>query len=76
MRFTILSRTSIEILDMIDNLQVDAGISYLDNEPLGRVTTVPLYREEYHCVCATSHPLAGARRRSAGRSWPGCRSAC
>jgi hypothetical protein len=29
---------------MIDNLEVDAGISYLDNEPMGRVTTVPLYR--------------------------------
>ena len=57
-RFSILSRTSIEILDMIENLQADAGISYLDNEPLGRVTSIPLYREEYHLVCASGHPLA------------------
>ena len=57
-RFTIHSRTSIEILAMIDNLQVDAGISYLDNEPLGRVTAVPLYRETYQWVCAEGHPLA------------------
>ena len=56
--FTILSRTSIEILSMIDNLEVDAGISYLDNEPLGRVTTVPLYRESYRFVCADTSPFA------------------
>jgi len=58
-RFTILSRTSIEILDMIENLEADAGISCLDNEPLGRVTAIPLYRERYHVICARSHSLAG-----------------
>lgn len=57
-RFTILSRTSVEILDMIENLDVDAGLSYLDNEPLGRVTTVPLYRETYSLVCGPGDPLA------------------
>lgn len=57
-RFTILSRTSIEILAMIENLEVDAGISYLDNEPLGRVTTVPLYRESYMFICPDTSPLA------------------
>jgi hypothetical protein len=44
-QFTILSRTSIEILALLENLEIDAGITYLDNEPLGRVATVPLYRE-------------------------------
>lgn len=57
--FTILSRTSIEILAMLDNLETDAGISYLDNEPLGRVSTVELYRETYALVCGRDHPLAG-----------------
>ncbi|HRO09950.1 LysR family transcriptional regulator [Amaricoccus sp.] len=57
-RFTIRSQTSIEILAMIENLQVDAGISYLDNEPLGQVTAVPLYRETYRWVCREDHPLA------------------
>ena len=56
---TILSRTSAEILSMLDNLEADAGISYLDNEPLGRVTTVPLYRESYCFVCAEASPFAG-----------------
>jgi DNA-binding transcriptional LysR family regulator len=40
--FTVLSSTSIDILQSLDDLQIDAGISYLDNEPLGRVVTVPL----------------------------------
>jgi DNA-binding transcriptional LysR family regulator len=57
--FTILSRTSSEILTMLDNLEIDAGLSYLDNEPLGRVSTVELYRESYTLVCAADHPLAG-----------------
>ena len=55
--FTILSRTSIEILTLLDNLEIDAGITYLDNEPLGRVRTVPLYHEEYRLVTAADSPL-------------------
>lgn len=60
--FTILSRTSIEILQMIDDLDVDAGISYLDNEPLGRVSTVSLYDERYRVICRAASPLAGRDR--------------
>ncbi|MTD99405.1 LysR family transcriptional regulator [Paracoccus sp. YIM 132242] len=59
---TILSRTSVEILQMIDDLTVDAGISYLDNEPLGRVSTVSLYDERYMLVCGADSPLAGQDR--------------
>jgi DNA-binding transcriptional LysR family regulator len=50
--FTILSRTSIEILSMLDNLEVDAGLTYLDNEPLGRVNAIPLYHERYRLLTA------------------------
>ncbi len=57
-RFTILSRTSSEILKMLENLEIDAGLSYLDNEPLGRVVTAPLYRERYTLVCHADNPLA------------------
>ncbi len=56
-RFTILSRTSIEILALLENLEVDAGITYLDNEPLGRVLAVPLYQEEYRLITAANSPL-------------------
>lgn len=57
-RFTILSRTSVEIMTMLDNLDVDAGISYLDNEPVGRVSTEPLYEERYMLVCAEGSDFA------------------
>jgi DNA-binding transcriptional LysR family regulator len=56
--FSILSRTSYQILSMLENLEIDAGISYIDNEPLGRVTTVPIYREQYRLVCGAASPLA------------------
>jgi DNA-binding transcriptional LysR family regulator len=55
--FTVYSRTSIEILSLLDNLEIDAGITYVDNEPLGRVRTVPLYREEYRLIAAADTPL-------------------
>lgn len=58
-RFTILSRTSAEILSMLENLEIDAGISYLDNEPMGRVSCEPLYEEDYMLVCAKASAFAG-----------------
>lgn len=60
-RVSILSRTSSEILDGIESLGLDAGITYLDNEPLGRVFQVPLYPEFYRFLCTTSSPLAGRK---------------
>ncbi len=60
--FTILSRTSIEVLEELDDLVVDAGITYHDNEPLGRVSTVALYRESYRLLTAADGEF-GARER-------------
>ncbi|MES2845927.1 MAG: LysR family transcriptional regulator [Pseudomonadota bacterium] len=57
-RVAILSRTSVEILAGIESLELDAGITYLDNEPLGRVAQIPLYAEFYRFLCATGTPLA------------------
>ena len=57
-RFTILSRTSTEVLKMLENLEVDAGLSYIGNEPLGRMTTAPIYTERYMLVCHADNPLA------------------
>ncbi|MEJ2000993.1 MAG: LysR family transcriptional regulator [Maritimibacter sp.] len=56
--FTILSRNSEDILKMLENLETDAGVSYLDNEPLGRVSTAEMYRESYTLVSTPDHPLA------------------
>jgi DNA-binding transcriptional LysR family regulator len=55
--FTILSRNSIEVLGLLENLEVDAGLTYLDNEPLGRVQTVPLYSEDYRLLTSSDSPL-------------------
>ncbi|WP_428669257.1 LysR family transcriptional regulator [Reyranella sp.] len=56
-KFTILSRTSIEILSMVENLEVDAGLTYIDNEPLGRLRAVPLYLEQYRLLTSADSPL-------------------
>ena len=56
-RFTILSRTSAEVLALLENLEIDAGVTYLDNEPLGRVTAVPFYEERYRLITSLGSPL-------------------
>ncbi len=60
--FSILSRTSIEVLTLLGNFDIDAGITYLDNEPLGRVTRVPLYNERYQLITATGNPYSDRDR--------------
>jgi DNA-binding transcriptional LysR family regulator len=61
-RFTIYSRNSIEVLDLLENLEIDAGITYVENEPLGRVNTVPLYPESYRLLTSAEAPLGNRDR--------------
>ncbi len=56
--FSVISRTSVEILSLVGNLDADVGITYLDNEPLGRVVSLPLYRERYRLITAAGSPLS------------------
>jgi DNA-binding transcriptional LysR family regulator len=56
--FTILSRPSTEIIPMLDNIEIDAAITYLEVEPLNRVLAIPLYRERYQLLCTKDWPLA------------------
>jgi DNA-binding transcriptional LysR family regulator len=56
--FSVVSRNSLQVLSQLDNFEIDAGITYLDNEPLGRVTSVPLYAEHYILVTAEGTPFA------------------
>ncbi|HVI28935.1 LysR family transcriptional regulator [Hansschlegelia sp.] len=56
-RFTILSSTSLDIGTALDNLEIDAGVTYLDNEPLGRVSAVPIWREGYRLLTSAGGPL-------------------
>ncbi len=57
-RIVVVSRTSEEILGQLENLDADAGISYLDNEPLHGMVATPLFRERLCLVCAANHALA------------------
>lgn len=56
-KFTVLSRTSIEVLSMLENLEADAGLTYIDNEPLGKVRVVPLYDEQYRLLTSEDSVL-------------------
>jgi DNA-binding transcriptional LysR family regulator len=57
--FSIQSATSLQIISQLENLETDIGITYLENEPLGRVVTVPLIEERYYLVTAKTSPFAG-----------------
>lgn len=57
-RFTILSRPSRDILAMLETFEIDAGLSYLDNEPMGRVETEVLGQERLMLVCSAASPFA------------------
>lgn len=56
--FSVQSTNSLQILSLLENLEIDAGLTYLENEPLGRVTSVPLQAEHYHLITARSGPMA------------------
>jgi DNA-binding transcriptional LysR family regulator len=58
-RFQITSLTSIEIQRGLDEFTLDAGITYLDNEPLVGVRSQPLYRERYVLLVHDKASFAG-----------------
>ncbi len=55
---TVLSMTSNAIQSAIDNFDIDVGITYLDNEPLERVVSKPLYNETYVLLTREDSMLA------------------
>jgi DNA-binding transcriptional LysR family regulator len=56
-RFTVLSLSSRETLSMLDSFEIDAGLTYLDNEPVGHFKTIPLYVEQYRLLTSAHCPL-------------------
>lgn len=54
---TVLSLTSDEIQERIDNFELDVGLTYLDNEPLDRVISKPIYQESYVLLTREDGPL-------------------
>ncbi len=49
-RATVTSLSSREIQRGLDEFELDAAITYLDNEPLNNVRTLPLYSERYYLL--------------------------
>jgi len=57
-RIVITSQTSVDIQRGLDDFSLDIGLTYLDNEPLARVRTLPLYQEHYVLVTGDASALA------------------
>jgi DNA-binding transcriptional LysR family regulator len=57
-RISVLSLTSDDIIRRMENFDLDAGVTYLDNEPLERVQTTPLYKEDYVLLVPAKSALA------------------
>lgn len=62
---SILSQSSNEIRQALADFSIDAGVTYLDNEPVDGLRTAPMYRERYRLFLGPDHPLAGR----AGLRW-------
>ena len=55
----VTSQTSTEILRGLEDFELEAGITYLDNEPLEHVVAKPVYREEYVFLTPETSEYAG-----------------
>jgi DNA-binding transcriptional LysR family regulator len=55
--FTILSRPSTELVALLENLEIDAALTYIDLEPFTRAITIPIYRERYQLLIAADSPF-------------------
>lgn len=64
-RFSVKSTTTADIFVSLENLETDVGLTYLDNEPIGRVMTVPLYQERYRFLT----PVGGSYRDRTSITW-------
>ncbi|MCP5156662.1 MAG: LysR family transcriptional regulator [Ectothiorhodospiraceae bacterium] len=58
----ILSRTSNEIQRLLEEFELDVGITYLDNEPMHGVESHPLYAERYILLTPRDGPFQGRER--------------
>ncbi len=57
--FAVLSESSTEIGRHLAEFAIDAGVTYLDNEPIDVTASRPLYTERYRLLVRADHPLAG-----------------
>ena len=63
-RVEVRSLSSIEIGRRLADHELDAGITYLDNEPLGAVVATPIYEERYLFLTRNKEPRGSTIRWS------------
>jgi len=63
-RVRVLGRSSKALLDLLHQRELDAGLTYLSNEPIGDVQAVPLYREDFLLLTTHEGPLGYADKVS------------
>ncbi len=56
--FAVLSHSSEEIIRGLHDFSLEAGVTYLDNEPVQGLLQAPLYRERYCLFVAETHGLS------------------
>ena len=70
---SVISLSSVDIQRGLDDFTLDAGLTYLDNEPLARVRGIPLYSERYFVVrTGQGDDLNGQMRWSEAGRLPLC----
>jgi DNA-binding transcriptional LysR family regulator len=62
-RLEVRSLSSDKIFDELAAFRIDAGLTYLDNEPVGAVATTPVYTERYVFLAAEESPRKSIRWR-------------
>lgn len=56
-RFTVLARPSDALMDLLRHREIDAGITYIDNEPIEDAIKIPLFREQYFLLTTIDSQL-------------------
>ncbi len=59
--FTILSHSSEEIIRALNDFSIEAGITYLDNEPVEGLRAAELYAENYCLFVSAANDIAKSR---------------
>jgi DNA-binding transcriptional LysR family regulator len=61
-RFTLITRTADEVIKLLHEREIDAGVRYVNGESLDDVQELPLYREEYLLLTTLDGPFGGCDR--------------
>jgi DNA-binding transcriptional LysR family regulator len=61
-RMTVIGRSSNTLLEQLRHREIDVGVTYLSNEPIGDVVSVPLHREQFLLLTTPDGPLGYAGR--------------